>query len=302
MKREWLTAGVVLLVAGGLIAQTRDIMVGSGPGGGAPPRAAYEDSWALIIAINNYQYVPKLKYAVADGEAIRNYLTATGGFHPDHVLTLYDERANKANIETALGTYLPGKVNVNDRVLVFFAGHGKDMALPDGGKMGYLIPVEGNPNNLYGTCLSMSAIRETSRMLRSKHVLFLVDACYSGIAGVLSRSIPETTSPAYLQKLTSQRAIEIMTAGQANETVLEGPQFGGGHSIFTATLLTGLQQGNADMNGDGIIPANELYTYMSAKVTQDSGGHQTPKLYQMDGDGICFFHHAHRPSSRRPRQ
>ena len=37
----------------------------------------------------------------------------------------------------------------NDRVLIFFAGHGETMMLPSGGDMGYLIPVDGNLDNVY---------------------------------------------------------------------------------------------------------------------------------------------------------
>ena len=158
-------------------------IVGSGPGGGTPPREVYTDSWALIIAIDDYRYVPKLKYAVADAEAIRKFLITNGGFHPQHVLTLYNERATKADIETALGTYFPGKVGPNDRGLIYYAGHGATMDLPGGGQMGYLIPVEGQADNLHGTCLSMSEIRETSKLMQSKHILYIVDACYSGIVG-----------------------------------------------------------------------------------------------------------------------
>jgi hypothetical protein len=85
------------------------------------------------------------------------------------------------------------------------------------------------------------------------------------------------------------RAVQIVTAGQANETVIESSRFGGGHSVFSYHLVNGLTQGSADLNGDGIIPASELYAYLAPRITTDSGSRQTPKLFNMDGDGEFVF-------------
>jgi hypothetical protein len=268
---------------------TRDILVGTGPGRGTPPRSVYSDSWALLIAIDDYMYVKKLRYAVADAEAMRQYLITTGGFSPAHVFSLYNAKATMSEIKTAIGTFLPGKAAKDDRVLIFFAGHGQTMKLPEGGQMGYLMPVEGRADNLYGTCISMSTIRETSKMIPSKHIFYIVDACYSGIAGIETRAIPSPDMSLYLKKLISLKAVQIMTAGQAREKVIEGEQFGGGHSVFSFNLISGLSHGTADENGDGIIPASELYAYLAPRVTRDSGGRQTPKIFNMHGDGEFVF-------------
>ena len=310
MKKQFAGSVLILLLAGLALSQTRNIqvgpkpgpaatpppqkpgehaVVGSGPGGGTPPREVYTDSWALIIAIDNYRFVPQLKYAVADAEAIRKFLITKGGFHPKHVLTLYNESATKLGIETALGSYFPGKVGPNDRVLIYYAGHGQTMDLPGGGQMGYLIPVEGQADNLHGTCLSMSEIRETSKLLQSKHVLYIVDACYSGIVGNEAKPIKVTDKSGYLKKLASSRVVQVITAGQKDQTVMEGQQFGGGHSVFTAALLSGLADGKADLNGDGMIPSTELFAYLSPKVVADTQKRQTPTIYNMDGEGEFVF-------------
>ena len=73
------------------------------------------------------------------------------------------------------------------------------------------------------------------------------------------------------------------TNGAVRSLLIEGKQFGGGHSVFTHNLITGLSQGTADMNGDGIIPASELYSYLAPRITRDSGGRQTPKIFNMEG-------------------
>jgi hypothetical protein len=282
------------------IARSPELLLGSGPGMGTPPKSIYQNSWAVLIAIDNYQYAKHLPYCVADAEAFRHYLTSLGGFAADHVFILYNEKATKSEIDTMLGTLLPKKVGPNDRLLIFFSGHGQSVNLPTGGKMGYLIPVEGNSNNLYGTCLSMSQIKETSKLMPSKHVIYIVDACYSGIIGYETKTTAYADQSLYLKKLTSQRAVQIITAGRANETAIMGKQFCGGQSVFTCILHKGLSTRNADLNGDGIIPASELYAYLSSKVTIASDGHQTPKLFNIDGDGefVFFTTPRHKPPNK----
>jgi TolA-binding protein len=53
-----------------------------------------------------------------------------------------------------------------------------------------------------------------------------------------------------------------------------------GHSVFTWTLLQGLD-GRADLNGDGVITATELATYVSPAVSALS--HQTPAFGNLPG-------------------
>ena len=70
----------------------------------------------------------------------------------------------------------------------------------------------------------------------------------------------------------------MLTAGGANEQVADnGPN---GHSIFTWTLLQGLE-GRADLNGDGIITASELAAYVSPSVSALSK--QTPAFGSLPG-------------------
>jgi tetratricopeptide (TPR) repeat protein len=70
----------------------------------------------------------------------------------------------------------------------------------------------------------------------------------------------------------------MLTAGGADEQVADsGP---GGHSIFTWTLLQGLD-GRADLNGDGVITASELAAYVAPAVSQLS--RQTPAFGSLVG-------------------
>ncbi len=61
--------------------------------------------------------------------------------------------------------------------------------LPDGGELGYLIPVDGELDDLFLTSISMDDLKKIALMSKAKHILYLVDACYGGIASFSTRGL-----------------------------------------------------------------------------------------------------------------
>jgi peptidoglycan/xylan/chitin deacetylase (PgdA/CDA1 family)/uncharacterized caspase-like protein len=251
---------------------------------GAPLATAplYRDSWAVVVGINQYKNWPRLSYAVADAKAVREILVRKYGFAADHIVELYDQQATRENIVGALGDSLADgrKVARDDRVFVFYAGHGATRQLPSGKSQGYLIPVDADAKNFQSQAISMTSFQDISDAIPAKHVFFVMDSCYSGLA--LTRggaAVPTGDRSQFLQEITRRPAREVMTAGGANEQVADnGPN---GHSIFTWTLLQGLE-GKADLDGDGAITATELAAYTSPAVSSLS--RQTPVFGHMPGD------------------
>ena len=234
-------------------------------------------SWAVVIGIDQYQAAPRLSYAVADAKA----LAATLRRIKFEVREFYNERATRAALYHELFDELSNRVTEQDRVLVFFAGHGETKQLRNGKQLGYLLPTDGNLDTLAETGLSMSAIRDLADALPAKHVLFLVDACYGGVAGQRFRGIPKMTEN-YLREVTRERGRQLITAGGVDQLALEGPEWG--HSVFTYYVLQGLDHGLADLNDDGIIPASELYAYLDQRVFSAAalkGYSQRPELWTM---------------------
>ena len=238
----------------------------------------YDDSWALIIGIDKYENVQKLNYAVDDAQSIKEILVNSFGFLEENVSILINEEATKQNIMKSFST-ITKNAESNDRVVVFFAGHGETMDLPGGGEKGYLIPVEGDASDLYLTSIPMDELKQIALMSKAKHMLYLVDACYGGIAAVGSRGLVKEDSPNYLKKVTKFPSRQVITAGGRGEKVIEKPEWG--HSAFTLNIKRGLKEGAADMNSDGYITANELGMFLSERVTIDSENQQTPQYGRM---------------------
>ena len=248
----------------------------------------YDKSYAIIIGIDEYQTISDLDYAVNDAVAIKEMLINQFNYAKEDIKLLINEDANKDNIVDALSD-ISLLANENDRIVVFFAGHGETMSLPDGGEMGYLLPVDGRQENLYASAIPMNDLKYLSDFSKAKHMLFLVDACYGGLAAVGTRGLTPAKTPNYLEKITNIKARQIITAGGSDEKVIEKPEWG--HSAYTMNLLRALKDGLADTNGDGYITAGELGLYLNEKVTIDTENQQTPqsrRLTSHEGEFIFF--------------
>ncbi len=253
----------------------RGIQIASQP---EPVAAPYHESWAAVIGIDDYQSWPKLRYATHDAEGVRDLLLQKYNFKPDHVFTLLDHDATRENILSLLGDKLgnPNMVQHEDRVFVFFAGHGATRKLSSGRDLGYIIPVDADLTSYEGRAISMTNFQDIAEAIPAKHLLFVMDSCYSGLALTRGGAMPPSQN--YLQEIARREARQMFTAGGADQQVADnGPN---GHSVFTWTLLQALD-GRADLNGDGFITATELAAYVAPAVSSLS--QQTPAFGNLPG-------------------
>jgi uncharacterized caspase-like protein/peptidoglycan/xylan/chitin deacetylase (PgdA/CDA1 family) len=243
----------------------------------ATPVAAnpgYSDSWAIVIGIDDYASWPKLQYAVRDARAIRETLIQRFGFSADHVLSLENREATRAGILGAFHDKLAHSgMKKNDRLFVFFAGHGATRQLSSGRDLGYIIPADSDPNKLATDAVPMTELQNIAESLTAKHVLFVMDACYSGLG--LTRGAGSNN---FLRDNARRLGRQMLTAGGADQLVADGGP--NGHSVFTWTLLQALA-GKGDLNGDGLITATELAAYVAPAVSAVS--RQTPAFGSLPG-------------------
>lgn len=239
----------------------------------------YANSWAVVIGINDYKNWPRLKYAVNDARSVAELLRNKLGFPRDNVIELYDGEATRERITEVLGYQLADqkKIKQDDRVFVFYAGHGATRTLPSGKQLGYIIPVDARLEKFQNRAISMSMLDDFSSLIPAKHLYFVMDSCYSGLA--LTRSgLSVGQSINYLKQITNRRARQILTAGGADQEVADGGP--GGHSVFTWTLLQGME-GVADTDSNGYVTASELGTYVAPVVA--SYAEQTPAFGNLVG-------------------
>jgi tetratricopeptide (TPR) repeat protein len=120
----------------------------------------------------------------------------------------------------------------------------------------------------------MTDIQNIAESMQAKHVMFVMDACYSGLG--LTRGGPSSSS--FLRENARRSTRQMLTAGGADQQVADaGPN---GHSVFTWVLLQALA-GKGDLNGDGLITGTELAAYVAPAVSAVS--HQTPAFGSLPG-------------------
>lgn len=218
-----------------------------------PAVAQAADNRAVIIGINDYYYLGKIEYCVADSKAVRDRLLLGKEFAPGRVVLMTDdapERQNQptyANIERRLQTLseLSGEI---DTLLVFFSGHG---VIGEDGK-GYLVPIDGSLRK----GLELSKVRSWLGQCKAKNTLLILDCCHAGkgVKGVSGLA----------PSLAVGAGITVMASCDVKQSSYTAPK--SGHSIFSLYLAAGLS-GKADADKDNTVTANELFTYVQEKVS-----------------------------------
>ncbi|MBN1122847.1 MAG: caspase family protein [Anaerolineae bacterium] len=228
----------------------------------------YGQSYALVIGIDQYDALPPLKTAVRGAEAVASWLRDDGF----EVTTLCNEAATReailGHIDSAFCATSP-----DDRLVIYFAGHGFTRQTTTGSPVGFLMPYGVRPGQ-YHRAIEMDDLVDRSKFIPAKHILFLLDACFSGLAFTRSVSMGRRL----VADLVSRRAVQAIAAGQADQVVLDlyGPE---GHSMFTGLLLDRLNKRG------GMLTANELGLYLQREVGSNTHSRQTPHYGHLLGSG-----------------
>lgn len=238
----------------------------------------YANSWALVIGINSYLFTNPLAYACNDADAVAAILTNELGFSSENVTILKNGDATREAIMSAYLSYRNQADNIDDRILVFFAGHGTTIETLRG-QIGYLVPVDGKPDDL-STLIRWDDLTRNADVIPAKHILFIIDACYSGLAA--HRTLTPG-SKRFVSDMLQRPARQVLTAGKADEVVADGGGPLGKNSIFTGYLIEGISGQASD--AQGVLTANALMYYVYQKVSQDDRSNQSPHYGHIEGDG-----------------
>jgi uncharacterized caspase-like protein len=245
-------------------------------------QSKYTNSWALVIGVNQYKYAPPLNHAVNDAKAIADILQNKYKFPKENVSLLLDKDATAKNIRKVFSDYADvTKVGVDDRLLVFFAGHGHTITSRRG-EVGFLVPVDGKVDDMT-TLIRWDNLTRDADFISAKHIFFLMDACYGGLALLRTPFGNMRFLGDMLQRFTRQ----VLTAGKADEPVADGNGVRPGHSMFTGHLLEALDGGAS--TEEGIITASGVMAYVYERVSRDQYSLQTPHYGFIDGDGDFIF-------------
>jgi tetratricopeptide (TPR) repeat protein len=237
----------------------------------APAKPSIPRSYALVVGISKYDKLPEtgqLQFPERDAESIYSVLISPegGNFRAENVHRLIGSRANLANLRHEVEEWLPSVAKDDDRVLIYFAGHG----FVNNGKA-YLAPYDIDPKNIAGTGYPMDRLGNSiATKIKGKWKVLLTDSCHSG-----SIMPPADAATVNASLAGLDRSLFSLTASRDREQSFESPEWGGGHGIFTYYVVKGLE-GSADENRDGIVSADELGEYVHTEVRRATAGRQNP--------------------------
>lgn len=232
-------------------------------------------TYALLVGVSKYAKPElSLQYADADASVFSHLIESPlGGSVPaSNVLLLTDEKATTAAVRNGFQDFLKRRAGKNDTVVILIAGHGTV-----DGKDAYILTYDSDPQDLKSTALGMDEVQSLFEDQLSKvgRVLLFVDVCKAGTIG----TIHNTTVASNVQQLGDvQGDLFGLLASRPREVSLEGPQFGGGHGVFSYFVIKGLE-GAADANHDGVVDADELIKYVSDQVPMATANKQHPREF-----------------------
>ncbi|NGN63434.1 type VII secretion protein EccCb [Streptomyces sp. A7024] len=236
---------------------------------------------ALLIATDGYADpgLSKLRTPTRSAHELEAILLdeAVGRFDLVRTLTNRPKEEIEREIEELLSDRSP-----EDLVLLYFACHG---IRNDTDRL-FFATTGTDLKRPHTTAVRADFIHQLLDESDARSKVILLDCCYSGL---FHRGIPMSDSAVDVNSALGGRGTFVVTAATALEYAYEGDQLTmnqarPGGSRFTAAVIEGLSTGHADLDGDGFITPDDLYTYVHDAVVNQSGPEQTPtKSGQCEG-------------------
>jgi hypothetical protein len=292
-KPLWATVAVAsaaalgYLLVGGPIPMTsasnsRGVELSAVPAAVPLPRAEtradylplYAHSYALLIGIGD-AYAKTGLPVLANAERDARSMAEALGHDPVSPWTtdlLLGEAATRNAIIDGIA-HLSDRAGPDDRILVFYAGHGKGHTRAEGS--GWLLPAgaqpgpEGRP-----TWIRFDEFGWLFREARAKHILVAMDCCYGGRL-VESRGVDPVR--AYSDRFLTRKAHVVIASGLGDEEVSDG--VAGGNSPFAKVIVSALEEHG------GPLLSSDLFVRVQHAIVEGSVG-QTPVVGTPEGSPI----------------
>ncbi|EKU98274.1 WD40 repeat-containing protein [Leptolyngbya sp. PCC 7375] len=257
----------------------------------------FKRNLAVIIGINQYHNgINPLSTAVADAQKLAEILKRVHHYtliHPDlnTPSAILDTDAALKQLRWLFNETLPKQVKptFQDRLLIYFGGHGITRQISDQGPQGFLVPQDADSNNP-DSLLSMRELYQSLNRLNCRHLLVILDCCFAGMFRWASTRkaivVPETIHWEHYHRFIKYPAWQVITSAAHNQEALDyldnrGTGTSGQHSPFAEALFEGLLEQKADLIPDGVITTPELYLYLRDYVEKNSKERQTPGFWPL---------------------
>lgn len=226
-----------------------------------------EDTYVLIIANEDYQYVDDVNFAAHDGEVFKEYCIKTLGIPEGQIH--YCANATYGVILAGVD-WLNYALNSfeGSKAVVYYCGHG----IPDEKTSdAYIIPVDGIGTNTT-TFYSLNSLYTTLAKTKASNVTYFMDACFTGAnkEGTMLVAARGIAREAKKEVLTGNTV--VFSASSGDETAMTYPEKG--HGLFTYFLLKKLQETSGNVSYSDL--ADYIYKNVKKQAFLINNKPQTP--------------------------
>ena len=226
------------------------------------------NTFAVIIANENYQSVASVPFALNDGNIFREYCLKTLGIPEKHIQYVPNATGNQIKQKVGwLQTIC--EVYENAQIVFYYSGHG----IPDeSSRTAYLLPIDGLGTDVT-TGYKLDDLYAALGNIPSQNVTVFMDACFSGSARKDGKEMLVAAKGVAIKTRSGmpQGNMVVFSAAQGDETAY--PDYEEKHGMFTYYLLKKLQETSGD------VTMQELGDYIIDNVRKKSavnGKLQTP--------------------------
>lgn len=223
--------------------------------------------YALLVATSEY-FAPGLRdlHTVEEAEELRRLLAdqELGAFDTAHTVL----NGTKAEIERRVESLFQNK-DPDDLVLLYLAGHG----ITNDDDQLFFAATDTEPQLPYSTAVPAQVVDRIVTESQAGWKAIFLDCCYSGVFnhGAAHRGGEPVNVVEHFGggrfTMTATNEIEYSYERRPAADVRPG-------SRFTAAIIEAITSGAPDVDGDGVMTFNELYSFVHQEVTKD--GRQTP--------------------------
>jgi hypothetical protein len=212
----------------------------------------------LVVGIEQYADLPGVPYARRSAELFEKAAQRALGVPERNIHRLFDAEATTGRLKGRINTLL-ARLKKEDRLIVYFAGHG--VPSRDQGAA-YLLPQDGGPGNYEEADLRLDHFYDRLAASDVGHVSLFVDACFSGRADREAMVMPGVAGLMVVTKsrLKSPEKLFVFSAGQGDQFANQYKERG--HRLFGYWLIRGLTEGKTQLA--------DLAGYVQSHVTEGS--------------------------------
>jgi WD40 repeat protein len=249
--------------------------------------------FVVVVGVNDYENDRyDLRYAVADAKGVGEALAEGGaGIFSDVIVhTALDADARRENVLAAFDR-VAEEARPEDAFVFYYSGHGAVTTPEEGAPAEFFLALQdvrqiyGDDDELAARGVSAAELRERCRAVPATKQALIIDACHAGeaLGAFAERGAAEEKA---IHQLARNAGVFVVAASGPDQSAKEIPELG--HGAFTFALIEGLRRRADEGDGDGIVTARELETFVAEETPKITERHnataQTPMSWTFKRD------------------